>query len=78
MYLSIIPSVIVPESHDGGVIERPYPIDIKSSLYFLYNNLGILISVLVFLVLLGIIIVLSSVQLVPFGEVDAVVVGAVA
>ena len=78
MYLSIIPSIIVPECHDGGIIERPYPIDIKGSLYFLYNNLGILVSVLVFFVLLGIIIVLSSVQLVPFGEVDAVVVGAVA
>lgn len=78
MYLSIIPSVVVPESHDGGVIERPYPIDIKGSLYFLYDDLGILVSVLVLLVLLRIIVVLSSVQLVPFGKVDAVVVGAVA
>lgn len=78
MYLTIIPSIVIPEGHNWRVIQCPDPIDIKGSLYFLYDDFWIFISMLVLLVLFWIVIEFGSMKFIPLGKVDAVVVGSVA
>ena len=73
-------AVIVPEGHNGRVVERFDPVDIVRCLDLLDHYFWVLIVVLVLEVVAGIrvVVVLGLVQFGPFGEVDAVSGGVVA